>query len=79
MRVRRLVIFVAFLLFALHGLFHLFDWTFWGLQLEIFRAPREILYPLFGAHDLYGYIAHATMEGLVGLALILAIRASGYR
>jgi len=72
-RVLRGVIGLGFIVFALHGLFHLFDWTIWGLRSELFRLPREILYPLFGTHDLGGYIAHATVEGLVGLALIVAL------
>lgn len=62
----------AILGFSLHEIFHFSDWVVWGLHSFLLDAPRQVLYPLYGARDIGGFVAHAITNGLVLVALIYA-------
>src|SRR5437773_12257408 len=44
---------------ALHDLYHLADWTNWGLHANILDFYRLFLYPLYGEHSGTGFFIHA--------------------
>ena len=51
-------------LFAVHGLFHLWEWLWW--------PPPDALSALYGATDA-GRPAHALTEAIIALALFLGL------
>ena len=51
-------------LFAVHGLFHLWEWLWW--------PPPDALSALYGATDV-GRLAHAVTEVIIALALFLGL------
>ena len=51
-------------LFALHGLFHLWEWLAW--------PPPDALQALYGPSDL-GRVVHTVTEAIIALALVLAL------
>ena len=51
-------------LFAVHGLFHLWEWLWW--------PPPDALSALYSATDA-GRLAHAVTEAIIALALILGL------
>ena len=51
-------------LFAVHGLFHLWEWLWW--------PPPDALSALYGATDA-GRLAHAVTEAIIALALFLGL------
>lgn len=67
---------VALLLDALHELFHFSDWLTWGGGFESLwpftPEIRGLIWPLYGAHNLFGYVAHAFTGSLRLTALLLA-------
>ena len=54
----------AIALFAVHGLFHLWEWLAW--------PPPDALSALYGATDA-GRLAHAATEAIIALALFLGL------
>ena len=52
-------------LFALHGLFHVWEWLWW--------PPPDVLQALYGPSELGRYI-HAVTEAIIALALVLGLR-----
>ena len=70
-------------LFLLHEFFHFADWTVWGLRWDGLQGIRDVLWPFFGAHDLFGYVSHAIVNLVVlaalGGALWRAFREGGSR
>ena len=60
----RLILFgIAFALFLVHGLFHLWEWLWW--------PPPHALQALYGPSEL-GRVVHAVTEALIALALVVA-------
>ena len=51
-------------LFAVHGLFHLWEWLWW--------PPPDALSALYGATDA-GRLAHAATEVIIAMALFLGL------
>ena len=63
---RGLILFygAALVLFAVHGLFHLWQWLWW--------PPPDTLQALYGPSELGRYV-HAVTEAIVALALVAAL------
>ena len=61
-------------LFGLHEIFHFADWTVWGLRWDGLQGVRDVLWPFFGAHDVFGYVSHAIVNLVVLAALGWALR-----
>ena len=51
-------------LFAVHGLFHLWEWLWW--------PPPDALSALYGATET-GRLAHALTEAIIALALFMGL------
>lgn len=58
------VFLVALVLFAVHGLFHLWEWIAW--------PPPDALQALYGASEAGRYV-HAVTEAIIALALFLGL------
>ena len=54
----------AIALFAVHGLFHLWEWLWW--------PPPDALSALYGATEA-GRLVHAATEAIIALALVLGL------
>ena len=57
----------AISLFAVHGLFHLWEWLWW--------PPPDALQVLYGSSEA-GRLVHAVTEAIVVLALVLGLKES---
>ena len=54
----------AIMLFAVHGLFHLWEWLWW--------PPPDALSALYGATEAGRYV-HAATEAIIALALFMGL------
>ena len=58
---------LAISLFAVHGLFHLWEWLWW--------PPPDALRALYGATEA-GRLVHAATEAIIALALFVGLKES---
>src|SRR5947208_6669200 len=58
---------------AIHDLYHLVDWTSWGLHSNTLDFYRLLLYPLYGEHNDIGFFIHAVTQILVWIFVGITI------
>lgn len=70
---RTIVVLVLLVPQVLHDVYHLADWVDWGLGSPALLPIADLLFPLYGSHDLVGFSVHAITQLLAWVAVFLLV------